>query len=166
MNASKLKLAGIVAGLGLLIGCGAEDVASSNETKLDAAQQAEIQQLLGKYEVALNAGNVPGVLQVYSTDPVVMTADNPAAVGSAAVEGFYTGTFKAISLNLKFEVAELTSLGTDWAMLRSTSTGILKVNANGAEIPSAFQELFVVHKEGGKWKFARYFFSSTLAAAK
>ncbi len=148
MNASKLKLAGIVVAFGMLVGCGAEDVTSSHETTLDPAQQAEIQQLLGKYEVALNAGDVPGVLQVYSSDPVVMTADNPAAVGHAAVEGFYTGTFKAISLNLKFKVAEVKALGSDWAMLRSASSGIMKINANGAEIPSAFQELFVAHKQG------------------
>jgi len=166
MNASKLKLAGIVAALGMLVGCGAEDLTSSQDTTLNPAQQVEIQQLLGKYEVALNAGDVPAVMQVYSNDPVVMTADNPASVGSAAVEGFYTGTFKAIALNLKFSVAEVKALGTDWAMLRSTSSGTLKINANGAEIPSAFQELFVLHREGGKWKFARYFFSSILPAAK
>ncbi len=163
MNVSKLKLASIVVALNSLIAWGKE---TAKTVTLDPIQQTEIEQLLGKYEVALNASDVPGVLQVYSTDPVVMTAEHPAAVGATAVEGFYTGTFKAIGLNLKFKIAEVKALGTNWAMLRSTSTGTMKINANGAEIPSSFQELFVVHKEGGKWKFARYFFSSTVPAAK
>jgi len=169
MNVSKMNLAGIVVALNMLVGFGAEEAAASQKiatVAIDPAQQAEIEQLLGKYQVALNAGDVPAVLQVYSADPVVMTAEHDAAVGTAAVQGFYTATFKAIGLNLKFKVAEVKALGSDWAMLRSTSTGMMKINANGAEIPSAFQELFVVHKEGGKWKFARYFFSSTLPAAK
>ena len=161
-----MKLAGTVAAIGMLVGCGAEDVTASPKGGIDPAQQAEIEQLLGKYEVALNAGDVQGVLKVYGSDPVVMTAEHDAAVGAPAVEGFYTGTFKAIGLNLKFKVAEVKALGSDWAMLRSTSAGIMKINANGAEIPSSFQELFVLHKEGGKWKFVRYFFSSTLPAAK
>ncbi len=162
MNASKMKLAGIVLALNTLVAWG-KDTAKA---VVDPAQQVEMEQLLGKYEAALNSGNVPAVLQVYTTDPVVMTAEHPAAVGAAAVEGFYTATFKAIGLNLKFKVAEVKTLGSEWAMLRSTSSGIMKINANGAEIPSSFQELFVLHKEGGKWKFARYFFSSTLPAAK
>ena len=168
INAPKLASAGIALALFTLVGCGGEDVVSGTEpvVTLDQAQRTEIQQLLGKYKVALNAGDVPAVLQVYTTDPVVMTAEHDAAVGATAVQGFYTGTFQAIALDLKFTVAELSALGTDWAMLRSTSTGTLKVNANGAVIPSSFQELFVVRKENGKWKFARYFFSSTLPAAQ
>ena len=163
MNASKMKLVGVVLALNSLVAFGKSSAKAGMD---DPAQQTEIEQLLGKYEVALNAGNVAEVLKVYSSDPVVMTAEHPAAVGAPAVEGFYTATFKAIGLNLKFKVAEVKLLGSDYAMLRSTSTGIMKINANGAEIPSSFQELFVVHKEGGKWKFARYFFSSTLPAAK
>lgn len=163
MNVSKMKLAGSVLALNMLVGCGAEDVNAGQGT---GAMQAEIQELLGKYEVALNAGDVPAVLKVYGSDPVVMTAEHDASVGAAAVEGFYTGTFKAISLKLKFKVAEVKALASDWALLRSTSTGVMTINANGAQIPSSFQELFVLHKEGGKWKVARYFFSSTVPAAK
>lgn len=119
--------------LNRLVGCGGEDVVSSPDpvATLDPANKAEIEQLLGKYEIALNAGDVSAVLQVYSTDPVVMTAEHDAAVGTAAVQGFYTGTFQAIALNLKFKVAEVTALRTDYAMLRSSSSGIMKINANG-----------------------------------
>src|SRR5438552_3498382 len=112
MNVSKLKLAGIVVAFSSLVAWGKE---TAKAVTMDPVQQAEVEQLLGKYEVALNSGSVPAVLQVYSTDPVVMTAEHPAAVGSAAVEGFYTATFKAIGLNLKFKIAEVKPLGTDWA---------------------------------------------------
>jgi uncharacterized protein (TIGR02246 family) len=163
MKASKTHLAGAVLALNILVGCGAEDL-FAGEGK--GAARAEIEQLLGSYEAALNAGDVPGVLKVYGPDPVVMTAERPAAVGAPAVEEFYTGTFRAIDLDLDFKVEEVKVLGHDWAMLRSTSTGTMKINANGAEIPSSFQELFLVRKDGGKWKFVRYFFTSTQPAAK
>ncbi|MDB5106364.1 MAG: hypothetical protein JWP91_4053 [Fibrobacteres bacterium] len=169
MNASKSKMAGIVVALSTLVGCGTEDaVAGPNGGvgALDGAQRTEIEQLLGRYEVALNAGDVKAVMRLYADDPVVMMQETPTSVGTEAVEGFYTGTFKAISLTLKFKVAEVKALGPEWAMLRSNSSGLMKVVANGAEIPSAFQELFLLRKEGGKWKFARYSFSSTQAAPK
>lgn len=165
MYASKFKLAAFLTVFNLFVGCNLEDASASSKYD-DKAAQAEIEQLLGDYEVTLNAGDVAGTLKLYGSEPVVMTAERPASEGAAAVEGFYTATFQAISLNLKFKVSEIKVLDTEWAMLRSTSSGIMKIKANGAEVPSAFQELFVLHREGGKWKFARYFFSSTLAAAK
>lgn len=165
MFASKSKLAGFLALLNLLVACSPEDV-SAGTREADKAAQAEITALLNEYEVTLNAGDVAGTLKLYGSEPVVMTAERPASEGKAGVEGFYTATFQAISLKLDFKVAEIMVLGPEWAMLRSTSSGVMTIKANGAAIPSEFQELFVLRKEGGKWKFARYFFSSTTAPAK
>lgn len=51
-------------------------------------------------------------------------------------------------------------------MLRTTSTGVIKILANGAEVPEGNQELFVLRKKDGQWKIARYSFSSFLPASK
>jgi len=54
----------------------------------------------------------------------------------------------------------------EWAFLRSNSTGTIRILANGAQLPSSNQELFVLHKSQGRWKIARYSFSSVLQPAK
>ena len=37
-------------------------------------------------------------------------------------------------------------LSHEWALLRTTSTGVVKILANGAEIPGSNQELFLLRK--------------------
>lgn len=165
MNTMKLNLAGIAAAVGLLVGCEAV-VAGESAVSLSAADKAEIREVLRRYETALNASDEQAVLNLYAADPVVMMAETSPTVGPEALKGFYHGTFQAIDVNLKFEVAEVQGLGPLWAMLRSTSRGTVKILANGAEVPGAFQELFLLRKENKKWKIARYSFSSTLPAAK
>ena len=50
--------------------------------------------------------------------------------------------------------------------MRTTSTGVVKILANGAEVPGSNQELFLLRKIDGQWKIARYSFSSILRSAK
>jgi len=123
---------------------------------------AEIEQVLKKYEQALNASDVKSVLKLYTDDAVFMVPGSPSSVGIQAVERAYVGTFQAIRLNLNFQIAELHLLSPEWAFLRSTSSGQVTIVANGAVIPSANQELFLLRKVHGQWKLARYSLSSTL----
>ena len=87
-------------------------------------------------------------------------------MGLPAVQAAYAGTFKAISLNIRFQVAELQVLSPEWAALRTTSTGTIGIVANGAQVPEGNQELFLLRKAQGRWKIARYSFSSFLPAPK
>ncbi len=160
MNSSTTRGVGIVFALSALVACG---------TSADPANQdprPEIEQLLGKYERALNANDVQGVVQLYTNDSVLMPQETPTVVGIKAVEQFYVGTFQAIDLDLKFQIAEVQAPSNEWAFLRTTSTGTVKILANGVQAPSSNQELFVLHKDAGQWKLARYSFSSTLPPAK
>jgi hypothetical protein len=50
--------------------------------------------------------------------------------------------------------------------LRTNSTGVIKIVANGAQIPEGNQELFLLHKSQSRWKIARYSFSSFLRSMK
>jgi uncharacterized protein (TIGR02246 family) len=140
--------------------------ASAKSHAADSRQQAQIEQLLNKYEQALNTSDVNAAVQLYTDDGVFMAPENPAAVGTEVLRKAYTGVFQAIAIKLKFQIAETKLLSPQWAELRTTSTGTVKILANGAEVPGANQELFLLHKTNGQWKIARYAFNSTLRSAK
>jgi uncharacterized protein (TIGR02246 family) len=141
-------------------------VVAAKSSAVAKSQQAQIEQLLNKYEQALNASDVEAVVKLYTDDGVFMAPENPAAVGTETVRKAYTGVFQAISIKLKFDIVETKLLSADWALLRTTSTGTVKILANGAEVPGSNQELFVLHKTKGQWKIARYAFNSVLRSAK
>ncbi len=132
----------------------------------DTADEQAIRQTLSRYESALNAADTATIVNLYTDDGVQMAPDAPAAVGREAVKAAYDGTFKAISLNLKFTVDEVKMLGKNAALLRSHSAGTLKINGTEQPAgPAAFKELFVLNKQAdGQWKLSHYGFSTAPAA--
>ncbi len=142
---------------------------SSNSLQRDqfeARQRAEIVGVLKSYERSLNASDLAGVVQLYTDDAVLLAPGARSAVGIDAVREAYTGIFQAIDIDLTFQVAEVSVVSPDWAFLRSTSNGVVTILATGAQTPSSNQELFVLHKSQGRWKLARYSFSSVLPSAQ
>jgi uncharacterized protein (TIGR02246 family) len=139
---------------------------SAQARSSDFSQQcAEIEEVLKSYERSLNASDVAGVVRLYTDDAVVLAPGAPSAVGIDAVRAAYTGIFQAIDIDITFEIAEVKIVAPGWAFLRSTSNGKAVILASGAQIPSSNQELFVVQKIQGRWKLARYSFSSVLPSA-
>src|SRR3954451_4675160 len=138
---------------------------SHQRSQSQAHQRAAIKGVLKRYERALNASDLEGVVQLFADDAAVLAPNTPSAVGTDAVRATYTGIFQAIDLDLTFEIAEVNVVSRHWAFLRSTSHGTVTVLANGAQIPARSQELFVLRKRHGRWQLARYSFSSTLPAA-
>lgn len=132
----------------------------------DHADEQAIRQTLARYEFALNAADTASIVDLYTKDGVQMAPDAPAAVGHEAVRATYDGTFKAISLKLKFNVDEIKVLGKTSALLRSHSAGTLKVNgADQPAGPAAFKELFLLNKQAdGQWKFSHHSFSTAPVA--
>jgi uncharacterized protein (TIGR02246 family) len=117
---------------------------------------------MSAYEAALNASNTESVLPLYTDDGVFMPPNSHSAVGKAAVQQAYDAVFKAITLSVKFSIAELVVMSPEWAFVRTNSAGTNKINATGAISPEGNQELFIF-KNGadGKWRIARYSFSTT-----
>jgi uncharacterized protein (TIGR02246 family) len=150
---------------GALISAPAQAQTREQSRSSNPYQRAEIVAVLKRYERALNASDVAGVAQLYTADAVLMAPNAPAAIGTDAVSAAYTGIFQAIDIDLTFEVAEVHVVSPEWAFLRSTSHGSVVILANGAQIPTSNQELFVLQKCEGRWKLARYSFSSALPAA-
>src|SRR5580704_589859 len=118
--------------------------------------------LLAKYNEALNASSTAAVMPLYAEDGAFMPPYSQSAVGSAAVREAYEAVFKAITLSVKFTIAEIVELGPGWAFARTNSAGTTTDHATGQKSAEGNQELFILKKDdGGAWKIARYSFSST-----
>ncbi len=116
---------------------------------------------LANYEDALNQSDTEAVMKLYAPDGVFMPQHFPSSVGADAVRKAYDGVFEAITLKVKFVVAEVHQIAPDWAIARTNSAGTVTVKATGGGGPEANQELFVFQKIDGAWKIARYCFSTT-----
>ena len=123
--------------------------------------EKQIAALLAEYQDALNRSDTEKVMRIYAPDGVFMPQHFPSSVGCGAVRRAYEGVFQAITLTVKFEVAEVHQVAQKWAFARTNSTGTVKVNATGKSAPESNQELFVFQKIDGAWKIARYCFSTT-----
>ncbi len=127
-----------------------------------AADETAISDVLMAYEEALNAGNVPSIMRLYAEDGVFMPQHSPSQVGADVVQAAYERVFTTINLSVEFDVVEIVLTAPDWAFARTNSVGTVTVQANGAELSEANQELFILHKQpDGAWKIARYAFSTT-----
>ncbi len=125
------------------------------------SDEAQIKATLKGYEQVLNASDVAGVVKLYTEDGVFMAQHNPSAVGVAAIEAAYGAVFKAIDLNVRFDIVEIEVIADDFAFARTNSSGTTTINATGDKIAEGNQELFVLQKIDGNWKIARYAFSTT-----
>jgi len=125
------------------------------------ADEKAIAAVLTQYEDALNRSDTGAVMQLYAPDGVFMPQNFASSVGADAVRKAYDGVFRAITLSVKFAIAEIKQVGPDWAFARTNSAGSVKVRATGQSSAEANQELFMFQKIGNDWKIARYCFSTT-----
>ena len=126
------------------------------------ANEEAVAAVLAKYQDALNQSDTDAVMKLYASDGVFMPQNSPSSVGANAMRKAYDAVFKAIKLSVKFNVAEVVEVAPDWAFARTNSAGTATVNATGTKSAEANQELFIFRKGAdGKWKIARYCFSTT-----
>jgi uncharacterized protein (TIGR02246 family) len=125
------------------------------------ADETVVASILKDYQTALNRSNTEAVLTLYAPDGVFMPQHSPSSIGTTAVRQAYDAVFGAITLSVRFEIAEIRQIAPDWVLARTNSAGRTKNNVTGAEGPEANQELFLFQKIGGTWKIARYCFCTT-----
>jgi hypothetical protein len=64
-------------------------------------------------------------------------------VGADAVQKAYDAVFKAIKLTVKFNVAEIVEMSSEWVFARTNSAGTTLDHTTGATTAEANQELFI-----------------------
>ncbi len=124
--------------------------------------RAAIMAVLSAYENALNASDAPTALSLYAPDGVFMPQHSLPSVGADAIRTAYDNVFAAIRLEVEFQIDEIMQVAPNWAFVRTRSEGFVTINATGARIAEANQELFVLNRNTAReWKIARYIFSTT-----
>lgn len=137
-------------------------VASIGPACAAAPDRDAIVSTLNAYAAALNASDTAAVMPLYEPDGVFMPPYSQSAIGVRAVRTAYDDVFKHIHLHVKFKIDEVVQMAPDWAFVRTNSAGHTTQVPSGASEAEANQELFVLHKDDdGKWRIARYSFSST-----
>jgi ketosteroid isomerase-like protein len=119
-----------------------------------------IQDVLKRYETALNGADVAAILGLYGREPIFMAQNAPAFVGRDAVLAGYNRVFETLKLNVRFEIHEVQEAG-DWAWARTSSAGRTRILASGVEVTEGNNELFVFRRENGEWKIHRYLFATS-----
>ncbi|KAJ9634272.1 hypothetical protein H2204_006349 [Knufia peltigerae] len=119
-----------------------------------------IRNLLTAYGTTLESGNVEDAVSLYTEDGVFMAPGYSPMSGTEELRAAYTRVFSTIRLKINFDIAEIVRAGEDWAFARSTAEGRKEFLKLGGDEYHNNQELFILRKVNGKWKIARYAFSS------
>jgi len=157
MKIAGMAMKGLVLALSLLAAGLGGPVHAGEDGEAD-----KVRAVVESYQRALNGNDVDAVLKIYAADGVFMPEHHPASVGLEAIRRAYENVFQAIDLDVGLHFVEVKILSGDWALVRTTSDGTIKINATGAQVANSSQELFVLQKQASNdWKLARYAFSST-----
>ena len=105
--------------------------------------------VLVSYQDALSRSDADAVTKLFTTDGVLMAQESPSAVGAEAVRQAYGAMFGGIALDIRFEIAEIRPLASEWAFARTTSTGRIEVKGDW-RAPARGQS-GTLHLPEGRW---------------
>jgi uncharacterized protein (TIGR02246 family) len=131
---------------------------------LDSKDVQEITGLLQSYRDALVSSSSTAAAKLYTKDAWLSAQGFPIVQGKDNIKTWYDQCFTAITLDVTFDVKEVVVTSDTYAFATTTSEGTQKVNASGSVSQEANHELFVIEKEAGEWKLARYCFSTSKSA--
>lgn len=117
-----------------------------------------VEKLITTYFDALNAGNAEKVTTLFTKAGVLLAQGAPTATGSEQVNGTFKYVFDNFSYALKVSVGEIVIQGK-YAIVSSTSTGSFVIKAKKETVPADYRETFILQKENGDWKIARYMYN-------
>ncbi len=103
------------------------------------SDQERIHAVLEGYKQALNAGDVAGILNLYTQDGVFMPQHNLSAVSIEATGAVFEAVFGAIDLEVEFDIVQIEVVADDWAFARTNSAGTTTINATGEKVAEAIR---------------------------
>lgn len=139
--------------------------ANGRKTKGENMERQQIEQLLAKYEQALNQSSTEAVMPLYTKDGIFMPTEAPTAEGTEQLKASYDHVFSIIKLNIKFTIEEVVVSG-NYAFAKTLSRGKVTVLQPNITQSEENRELFVFRKDEGAWKIARYMFNKSKPSAK
>lgn len=125
---------------------------------MENQDKAAVEKALNNYFNSLNESDVKTAVGSYTTDGVFIAAGAPTAIGTAQLVTAYEYLFKAIRLTVKVTIDEVI-VKDDISFVRTHSNGTTLIHATGENIPAENREFFLLRKEQGEWKIARYLFN-------
>ena len=131
---------------------------NQKSTTMENQEKAAIEKTLNTYFGSLNASDVKTAVGSYTTDGVFMPTKFPTAIGTDQLAVAYGNVFIAIQLNVTVTIEEII-IRDDIAFARTVSNGTTLIRATGETIPEENREFFLLRKDKGDWKIARYMFN-------
>lgn len=131
---------------------------NQNSTEMETQNKAAIEKTLNTYFSSLNASDVKTAVSSYTADGVFIPTKFPTATGTAQLVTAYENVFKAIQLNVTVKIEEII-IKDDIAFARTLSNGTTLIHATGEKMPEENREFFLLRKDNGEWKIARYMFN-------
>lgn len=130
-------------------------------TTMENQDKAAIENILNLYFGSLNKSDVKTAVGSYTTDGVFMPAKFPTATGTEQLTVAYENVFKAFQLNVTLKIEEII-IRDDIAFARTLSKGTTHINATGETTPEENREFFLLRKDSGEWRIARYMFNQPI----
>jgi uncharacterized protein (TIGR02246 family) len=129
---------------------------------LSEEDAAAIQALVDEWTVAFNAGDVAGLVALYTDDAVRMPPNAPAYTGREAIEEAFSGLFEQFSGELTWPTEEIV-VADGWAFHRGTYTARLAPVAGDDVIEESGKVIVIFQQQpNGSWKVAREIWNSDL----
>jgi ketosteroid isomerase-like protein len=136
------------------VGVGFEGARDAGPERQD---ENAIRRVIEAYGDRLRAGDVAGIVSLYTHDATVMAPDLATASGTARISDVYTAALDACGMDYKFEF-DAVHVSGDSAVARTRTTGATTVRASGAAVPGRNRELFVLRRAGEEWLISEYMF--------
>lgn len=161
MVTSRLLKLGLIFSIVFFVACKAAPPPAPQPTGPTQAEvEAAVNNLREAYVKAQNAGDVDGLVALFSDDAVLMPANDPAATGKEAIRAWMETQHKQFTFELSVTQAEAVSAG-HWAFTRGTYTMKATPKAGGAAFEDKGKYLNIVeHRPDGSWKLARHIWNN------
>jgi len=145
----KKSILGLLTIVSLLVG---------NIANAQSKDKLAVEMLVQNYFDALNSGDATKVTSYFTKNGVLLASGAPTATGSEQVNGTFKYVFDNFNYSLKVNISEVIVQG-NYAIVSSTSTGSFIIKAKKESVPAEYRETFIMQKEGGVWKIARYMYN-------
>jgi uncharacterized protein (TIGR02246 family) len=117
-------------------------------------EESAIRAVVEAYAAALNGSDVPGIVDTFADDAVLMDLDRPTTVGRERLRADYERGLDLGQVHREFHVDQILRSG-DIATVRTHSSGSLTIEGRD-EMRSEARELFVLKRVDDEWQIAQY----------